>query len=105
MEFGIFNLIGAREAEKPASLVFSEVAESKTPAFATSDAKILDALRANQWTLSDVRSTGLKCEAAPDPSLDYPEHGVITGWDEEKAKRIVMCQELVARHKRVLNSP
>ncbi|RPI46201.1 MAG: LLM class flavin-dependent oxidoreductase, partial [Betaproteobacteria bacterium] len=27
MEFGIFNLMGAREADKPATQVFGEVAE------------------------------------------------------------------------------
>jgi hypothetical protein len=59
----------------------------------------MPAVAAAELTVAGVTraEAGLRCEAAPEP--DYPEHGVIIGWDEDKDSkhhRLMACQELVA---------
>ncbi len=62
-------------------------------------------LAAVEITVAKVQLSGLRCEAAPNcVPIDYPEHGVIIGWDtgNEKSKRLAEQQELAANFKSVL---
>lgn len=59
----------------------------------------MPAIAAAELPVAGVIKTeaGLRCEAAPE--TDYPEHGVIIGWDEDKDSkhnRLMACQDLVA---------
>lgn len=51
-------------------------------------------IAAAELPIPEVANTSLKCEAAPEEN--YPEHGVIIGWDDEKDKRLSVCQDLAA---------
>lgn len=57
----------------------------------------LPVVAAVELPVAGVIAVGLQCEAAPEQ--DYPEHGVIIGWDggtDAKHKRIAASQDLVA---------
>lgn len=57
----------------------------------------LSAIAALQIPVVRITETGLACEPAPEP--DYPEHGVIVGWNPDpkaKDERLAQQVELVA---------
>lgn len=55
----------------------------------------LRALAIIELPVSVVVAAGLQCEAAPEEN--YPEHGVIIGWDEDsKSHRMSVCQDLAS---------
>jgi hypothetical protein len=57
----------------------------------------MSAIAAVEVPVAKVLSLGLLC--VPDAMPDFPEHGVVVGWDEnDKSKRISVQQELVAAH-------
>lgn len=63
------------------------------------------AIAAVQLPVSETESAGLRCDPDPDLSNDYPEHGVIVGWSEEKDRRISETQELLANISKVKRPP
>jgi len=65
----------------------------------------LEALAAVEISVANIQLSGLRCEPTPETQpIDYPEHGVIVGWDpgEDKEKRMAAQQELAANSSRVL---
>jgi len=61
------------------------------------------AIAAFEIKVEKVNAAGLQCHAAPESHpVDYPEHGVIVGWDEDKSKRIAAQQRLAATIARTL---
>jgi hypothetical protein len=67
-----------------------------------------DVLAAVEISVANIQLCGLRCEPAPENQpIDYPEHGVIVGWDtgEDKERRMAAQQELAANSSRVLWPP
>lgn len=61
------------------------------------------AIAAIEVPVEAVVDAGLGCESAPE--VDFPEHGVILGWDTDKDKRLSIQQDLVAAHTAVRRPP
>ena len=61
------------------------------------------AIAAIEVPVKAVLDTGLECVSAPE--VDFPEHGVILGWDTDKGKRQSIQQDLVAAHTAVHRPP
>lgn len=54
------------------------------------------AIAAVQLPISAANSAGLRCYSDPDLDNNYPEHGVIVGWGEDKEKRLIEAEDLIA---------
>ncbi len=58
-----------------------------------------NAVAAVEIKVSSVLKTGLGC--SPDPEtipVNFPEHGVIVGWSDDKSKQMALAQELAANY-------
>jgi hypothetical protein len=58
-----------------------------------------NAIAAIEISVKKIEAAKLSCKSAP---TDYPEHGVIIGWSDEKELRLAAQQELAANIARIL---
>lgn len=56
----------------------------------------LNAVGYVEITVSKVVECRLECKSAPEDN--YDEHGVIVGWNEDKAEQKIKCLDLVANY-------
>lgn len=54
-------------------------------------------IAAIEITVAKIQAEELNCLPAPETQpINYPEHGIIVGWDDDKSKRLATLQNLVA---------
>lgn len=54
-------------------------------------------IAAIEIAVAKIQVAGLNCFPAPETQpINYPEHGIIVGWDDDKSKRLAAQQYLVA---------
>lgn len=55
------------------------------------------AIAAAEIAVAKIQDAGLNCFPEPEKQpINYPEHGIIVGWDDDKSKRLASQQNLVA---------